>query len=222
MYSFKELEAGQTEDKYWNAAQHEMMCTGKMHNYMRMYWGKRLLEWCADPGVAYRTAVHLNNKWSLDGRDPNGYMGVAWCFGNHDAATTFGERTIFGTIRPMTPTGLQRKFNIDAYVGEIENHCRSVRSVALRKQLPQWKSGGQTGLRSFFQRATKSSTLPLETFRTGSDAFGSSHSSRPLTNDVQPKIAGSGGLSAEQRARIEKNRRQAMERRAKRHKSIAQ
>jgi deoxyribodipyrimidine photolyase len=116
LYSFEQLEAGQTEDKYWNAAQHEMVCTGKMHNYMRMYWGKRLLEWSADPGVAYSTAIQLNDKWSLDGRDPNGYMGVAWCFGNHDAATPFGERAIFGTVRSMTPGGLQRKFNIDACV----------------------------------------------------------------------------------------------------------
>lgn len=207
--------------RYWNTAQHEMLCTGKMHNYMRMYWGKRLLEWSEDPGVAYATAIKLNDKWSLDGRDPNGYMGVAWCFGNHDAP--FGERAIFGTVRPMTPGGLQRKFDIGAYVAEVADLCRSVRTPALRKCLGQhWKKGGQTGLRSFFKQ---------QQLGTGSDA--SSYSRKRLATDATQSVGRSNktctgapttcgtGLTAQQREKIEANRQRALERRAKRLKQAA-
>ncbi|MFX1603429.1 MAG: deoxyribodipyrimidine photolyase, partial [Promethearchaeota archaeon] len=113
-YTSKEFELAETHDSYWNAAQTEMVKTGKMHGYMRMYWGKKILEWSRTPEIAYRTALHLNNKYELDGRDPNGYAGVAWCFGKHDRA--WGERPIFGKVRYMSARGLERKFDIESYV----------------------------------------------------------------------------------------------------------
>ena len=117
VYSQEELEEGRTHDPYWNSAQKEMVVTGKMHNYMRMYWGKKILEWCADPGEAFRVAVYLYNKYELDGRDPNSVTGVAWCFGKHDRP--WGERKIFGQVRYMNDAGLRRKFKIDDYVKKI-------------------------------------------------------------------------------------------------------
>jgi deoxyribodipyrimidine photo-lyase len=117
-YSREEFEAAQTHDPYWNAAQKEMVLTGKMHGYMRMYWGKKILEWTKNPREAFRIALYLNNKYELDGRDPNGFAGVAWCFGKHDRA--WADRLVFGKIRYMNAAGLRRKFDPDAYVGRIE------------------------------------------------------------------------------------------------------
>jgi deoxyribodipyrimidine photo-lyase len=108
------LETAKTHDPYWNAAQKEMVVKGKMHGYMRMYWGKKILEWSKTPEEAYRIALYLNNKYELDGRDPNGFTGVAWCFGKHDRP--WGERPIFGNIRYMNDKGLKRKFDADRYV----------------------------------------------------------------------------------------------------------
>lgn len=116
-YSYQQLEAAQTHDEYWNAAQKEMLFTGKMHNYMRMYWGKKILEWSSDPEKAYQWALRLNNKYSLDGRDPNSYAGVAWCFGKHDRA--WKERKVFGKIRYMNANGLNRKFEMDKYLEKV-------------------------------------------------------------------------------------------------------
>jgi deoxyribodipyrimidine photo-lyase len=117
-YTLDHLEFAQTGDAYWNAAQMEMVLTGKMHNYMRMYWGKRILEWTPKPRDAFNAALYLNNKYEIDGRDPNGFTGVAWCFGKHDRAWT--ERRVFGKIRYMNAAGLKRKFDIDAYVRKID------------------------------------------------------------------------------------------------------
>ena len=117
IYTLAQFEQARTHDPYWNAAQKEMVLTGKMHNYMRMYWGKKILEWSKTPKRAYETALYLNNKYELDGRDPNGFAGVAWCFGKHDRA--WKERPIFGKVRYMNAAGLKRKFNIDAYVQRI-------------------------------------------------------------------------------------------------------
>ncbi len=94
-----------------------MMITGKMHGYMRMYWGKKLLEWSRTPEEAYDTAVYLNDKYELDGRDPNGYAGIAWCFGKHDRP--WDARPVYGAVRSMTAEGLKRKFDADAYVARI-------------------------------------------------------------------------------------------------------
>ncbi|MCW4022050.1 MAG: deoxyribodipyrimidine photo-lyase, partial [Candidatus Bathyarchaeota archaeon] len=83
-YSLAELEHAKTHDAYWNVAQKQMLVTGKMHGYMRMYWGKKIIEWTKNPQTAYKYMLYLNNKYELDGRDPNGFTGVAWCFGKHD------------------------------------------------------------------------------------------------------------------------------------------
>jgi deoxyribodipyrimidine photo-lyase len=114
LYRLEELEAAQTHDPYWNAAQREMVVKGKMHGYMRMYWGKKIIEWNKTPEEAFRVALYLNNKYELDGRDPNGFTGVAWCFGKHDRP--WGERPIFGNVRYMNDKGLKRKFDADEYV----------------------------------------------------------------------------------------------------------
>jgi deoxyribodipyrimidine photo-lyase len=119
VYSPEEFERAETHDPYWNAAQREMMVTGKMHGYMRMYWGKKILEWSASPEEAYGTALYLNNKYEIDGRDPNGYAGVAWCFGKHDRP--WKEREVFGKVRYMNANGLKRKFDADGYVGKVES-----------------------------------------------------------------------------------------------------
>jgi deoxyribodipyrimidine photo-lyase len=118
VYALCTFEEAKTHDPYWNAAQMEMVVTGKMHGYMRMYWGKKILEWSSDPSEAYQTAVFLNNKYSLDGRDPNAFAGIAWCFGKHDRP--WKERAIFGTIRYMSADGLTRKFDMQRYMGKVD------------------------------------------------------------------------------------------------------
>merc|ERR1719436_600168 len=121
-YSFEQLERGETHDPCWNAAQWEMAVTGHMHNYMRMYWCKQLITWVANPRTAFDWAVRLNNKYSLDGRDENGYMGIAWCFGHHDRP--FPERPVFGTVRPMTRSGIEAKFNMLRYKQIVQKKVR--------------------------------------------------------------------------------------------------
>ena len=118
-YSLKDLEEANTHDPYWNAAQNEMRITGKMHGYMRMYWGKKILEWTNNPEKAFKVALYLNNIYELDGRDPCGFTGVAWCFGKHDRP--WKERAIFGKIRYMNDKGLRRKFDIEGYVKKIRH-----------------------------------------------------------------------------------------------------
>jgi len=117
IYQFKELEEARTHDALWNAAQNEMVQRGKMHGYMRMYWAKKILEWTRSPEVAFQTAVTLNDKYSLDGRDPNGYAGIAWSIGGiHDRP--WFERPVFGKIRYMSDGGARRKFDVDAYINQ--------------------------------------------------------------------------------------------------------
>jgi deoxyribodipyrimidine photo-lyase len=113
VYTSDVLEACKTHDTHWNDAMREMVHTGFMHNYMRMYWAKKILEWSATPEDAFNTTLALNNKYFLDGRDPNSYANVAWCFGLHDRAWT--ERPVFGKIRYMNANGLNRKFDMAAY-----------------------------------------------------------------------------------------------------------
>lgn len=118
VYSRDQWEGAETHDPYWNAAQREMMLTGKMHGYMRMYWGKKIIEWSRTHKEAYETAVYLNDKYELDGRDPNGYAGVGWCFGKHDRPWT--ERAVFGKVRYMNAGGLKRKFDVEGYVEKVD------------------------------------------------------------------------------------------------------
>jgi deoxyribodipyrimidine photo-lyase len=118
-YSSGQLESAETHDEYWNAAMQEMKMTGFMHNYMRMYWGKKILEWSRTPEQAFRTMLAMNNRYFLDGRDPNSYAGVSWVFGVHDRA--WFERPIFGKIRYMAASGLERKCDIRGYVKKVES-----------------------------------------------------------------------------------------------------
>lgn len=118
IYTLEELESSETHDLYWNAAMDEMKKSGYMHNYMRMYWGKKVIEWTKDYKKAYKILIYLNNKYFLDGRDPNSYTGVAWCFGLHDRA--WKERPIFGKIRYMNKNGLERKFEMSKYVERVK------------------------------------------------------------------------------------------------------
>lgn len=118
-YTRQQLEDAETHDAYWNAAMQEMLKTGYMHNYMRMYWGKKVIEWTNTPEYAYSTILYLNNKYFLDGRDPNSYAGVAWLFGLHDRA--WAERDVFGKVRYMSASGLESKFDIDAYVQWVDS-----------------------------------------------------------------------------------------------------
>ena len=118
IYSAREFAEARTHDPYWNAAQREMVSTGKMHGYMRMYWGKKILEWSESPETGYQIACSLNDRYELDGRDPGGYAGVAWCFGKHDRA--WAERPVFGKVRYMNAAGLRRKFDAGLYVARVE------------------------------------------------------------------------------------------------------
>jgi len=119
VYTAAQLERAETHDPYWNAAMREMLATGAMHNYMRMYWGKKILEWTRSPAWAFRLALRLNNRYFLDGRGPNAFNNVAWCFGLHDRP--WGERATFGMVRYMNAAGLERKFAIADYVRWVES-----------------------------------------------------------------------------------------------------
>eukprot|EP00026_Physarum_polycephalum_P004492 Phypoly_transcript_04513.p1 GENE.Phypoly_transcript_04513~~Phypoly_transcript_04513.p1 ORF type:complete len:525 (+),score=68.74 Phypoly_transcript_04513:106-1680(+) len=115
LFTFEQLEQYKTYDRLWNAAQAQMVTTGKMHGYMRMYWGKKLLEWTNNAREAMSFAVLLNDKYELDGRDPNGYVGCAWSIGGvHDQG--WKERAVFGKVRYMNFAGCKRKFNVEAYI----------------------------------------------------------------------------------------------------------
>jgi len=118
VYTRSQMENTRTHDEYWNAAMREMKATGFMHNYMRMYWGKKILEWCKTPAYAFRTTLALNNRYFLDGRDPNSYAGVGWIYGLHDRA--WFERPVFGKVRYMSASGLERKCDIKAYVHKVD------------------------------------------------------------------------------------------------------
>ena len=117
LYSAEQFELGKTHDIYWNAAMREMRETGYMHNHMRMYWGKKIVEWSKTPENAWETALHLNNKYFLDGRDANSFTNVGWLFGLHDRP--WGGRAVYGSVRSMGAASL-KKFDADAYVKEVE------------------------------------------------------------------------------------------------------
>ncbi len=114
VYSLEQLENGETHDELWNAAQREMVVTGEMHNYVRMLWGKNVIAWSPSYEIAFETLVHLNNKYCLDGRNPNSYCGILWCFGKHDRP--WMERPVFGQIRYMTSGSTGKKFDSKKYI----------------------------------------------------------------------------------------------------------
>jgi len=118
LYTKEELEQCQTHDLLWNAAQKEMKITGYLHGYLRMYWAKKIFEWSPNAETAQINAVYLNDTYLLDGRDPNGYTGIAWSIGGiHDRAWT--ERPVFGKIRYMNEKGCRRKFDVDGYIDYV-------------------------------------------------------------------------------------------------------
>jgi deoxyribodipyrimidine photo-lyase len=120
IYSLEEFEQAKTHEDLWNAAQRELIVTGKMHGYIRMYWAKKILEWSTSPEEALRIAIYLNDKYELDGRDPNGYVGCAWAIGGvHDRA--WAERPVYGKIRYMNRNGAMRKFDVLKYVKRYQN-----------------------------------------------------------------------------------------------------
>lgn len=119
IYSLEQLEAAETHDDLWNASQREMVATGEMHNYVRMLWGKNVISWSRSYEEAFAILEHLNNKYCLDGRDPNSYAGILWCFGKHDRP--WMERPVFGTIRYMTSASTGKKFDSRKYIEWTKN-----------------------------------------------------------------------------------------------------
>jgi deoxyribodipyrimidine photo-lyase len=114
LYTLEELEGAQTHDPIWNAAQRELVRDGIIHNYLRMLWGKKILEWSPDPETALAYMIELNNKYAIDGRDPNSYSGIFWCLGRFDRP--WFERPIFGTIRYMSSDSAAKKIKMDRYL----------------------------------------------------------------------------------------------------------
>jgi len=129
-YTQEQLERARTHDPYWNAAMREMRYTGYMHNAMRMYWGKKILEWSSTPEHGHRTALALNNTYFLDGRDANSYTNIGWVFGLHDRP--WGEREIFGTVRYMSSGGLERKADMEAYLEKVDKLVAEAKAAGVR------------------------------------------------------------------------------------------
>jgi len=119
VYSREEFETARTGDALWNATQKELLRRGKIHGYYRMYWGKKIIEWSRTYDDALQTMIYLHDRYALDGRDPNTYTNILWCFGLHDRP--WPERAVFGKIRYMSLEGMERKTDVDAYVREIES-----------------------------------------------------------------------------------------------------
>jgi deoxyribodipyrimidine photo-lyase len=116
-YTLRQFELGQTHDPIWNACQFELATSGKIHGYMRMFWGKKIIEWSRTYPEALETMIYLNNQYALDGCNPNSWTGILWCFGLHDRP--WGERPVFGTIRYMSGESLKRKVDLDSYIGRV-------------------------------------------------------------------------------------------------------
>jgi deoxyribodipyrimidine photo-lyase len=123
LYTLKQMEEARTQDELWNAAQLQMIHYGWMHNSLRMYWAKKILEWTSDTATAMKRAIFLNDKYFLDGRDPNGYAGIAWAIlGKFDRA--WGERPVFGKRRYMSGVNMSRKFDAKRYIEQIRSFAR--------------------------------------------------------------------------------------------------
>jgi deoxyribodipyrimidine photo-lyase len=118
IYSDEQLQNAETHDPLWNAAQKQMVLTGWMHNYLRMYWAKKILEWSPSVAIALQRAIWLNDRYELDGRDPNGYAGIAWAIlGKHDRA--WADRPVFGKVRYMSLASTARKFDSEKFIAQI-------------------------------------------------------------------------------------------------------
>ncbi|KAF2298976.1 hypothetical protein GH714_029483 [Hevea brasiliensis] len=137
-WKVEQLERAQTADPLWNASQLEMVYQGKMHGFMRMYWAKKILEWTKGPEEALAISIYLNDKYELDGRDPNGYVGCMWSIcGVHDQG--WKERQVFGKIRYMNYAGCKRKFDVDGYIAYVKRIVSEIKKRKAETQL-----GGKT------------------------------------------------------------------------------
>jgi len=121
LYSESQLENAETHDPLWNASQQQMVASGWMHGYLRMYWAKKILEWTRTPEEAFAIAVRLNDKYELDGRDPNGYTGIAWAIGGKHDRAWGPERPVYGKIRYMSHASTSRKFNSKGYIDRVKS-----------------------------------------------------------------------------------------------------
>ena len=120
LYSIEDFEDALTHDSLWNAAQNQLKTEGVIHNYLRMLWGKKILHWSESPEQALDIMIELNNKYALDGRNPNSYSGIFWCLGRFDRA--WGpERPVFGKVRYMTSENTARKYNVKSYIANYTN-----------------------------------------------------------------------------------------------------
>ena len=127
-FTCEQIERAETYDDLWNTTQKELLLRGKIHGYYRMYWGKKILEWAKTHEEALRIMIYLHDKYALDGRDPNTYTNVLWCFGLHDRP--WAERAIFGQIRYMSNQGMRRKTDVDAYRREMDSLERTGKETA--------------------------------------------------------------------------------------------
>jgi len=114
VYDLAAFEEACTHDPLWNAAQRQLRGEGRIHNYLRMLWGKKILEWTPGPREALDVMIRLNDRWAVDGRDPNSYSGIFWCLGRYDRG--WPERAVFGTVRCMTTRSTRRKLTLDAWL----------------------------------------------------------------------------------------------------------
>jgi deoxyribodipyrimidine photo-lyase len=116
LYTKEEFEKGKTHDDLWNACQMQLIKTGKMHGYMRMYWAKMIYAWSKNADEALKIAIYLNDTYELDGRDPNGYAGIAWCIGGVHDRPWYVINKVFGKLRYMSRSGMEKKFDVEKYI----------------------------------------------------------------------------------------------------------
>ena len=149
LYTPEEFEAARTHDYLWNAIQAELLTTGAMFGYHRMYWGKKIIEWSRTPAEAQETMTRLHEKYALDGRNPNTYSNILWCFGKHDRP--WFERPVFGKVRYMSLAGMEAKTDVAAYVDRVNRWCEEAERPDLRVEAPgrpaRTRKGGAHGTR---------------------------------------------------------------------------
>ena len=135
VYSLEEFESARTHDTLWNAAQRQLVLEGRIHNYLRMLWGKKILHWSQTPREALDIMIQLNNKYALDGRDPNSYSGIFWVLGRYDRA--WGpEREVFGKIRYMTSESTRSKFSVKGYLQRYSDGTSSSQAAIKKVKKP--------------------------------------------------------------------------------------
>lgn len=167
VYNLKEFETGKTHDDLWNAAQIQMVNTGKMHGFLRMYWAKKILEWTTTPDDALQYAQYLNDKYSLDGRDPNGFAGVAWSiYGNHDMG--WKEREIFGKIRFMNYNGCKRKFKVDEFIRKYPPASKNALIAAKTHNQSVSRTSAEDRIKNVSSSTLSSTPPPPKRFKTNS------------------------------------------------------